>query len=286
MRLEYFHQGSAPAETDWEENSCVGPLTRMARLFSLQSVAIGVLASAVQAASASETVARSGPAQVALIELFTSESCSSCPPAEKWLAELRNDAGLWKNFVPVAFHVNYWDHLGWRDALAAKAFTDREYAYADAWRTSSVYTPCFVRNGQEWRPRESTREERGAKDAGVLTLRWQRETNTCRVEFAPGADAGKTSKFEVSITLLGGGIVSAVRKGENAGRELRHEFVVLRRETAALTHDANGGWTANVSVAPRADIAAPRHAIAAWVNARGHLAPLQAAGGWITSDTR
>src|SRR3954471_19082944 len=104
------------------------------------------------AALHAETEFRSGPTQAALVELYTSEGCSSCPPAEKWLGELKNAAGLWRDFVPVAFHVNYWDHLGWRDVLASKAFTAREHAYAEAWNSSSVYTPCFVRNGAEWRP--------------------------------------------------------------------------------------------------------------------------------------
>ena len=60
-------------------------------------------------------VFKSAPTQTALLELFTSEGCSSCPPAERWLTSLKESARLWKEFVPVAFHVDYWDHLGWRD---------------------------------------------------------------------------------------------------------------------------------------------------------------------------
>src|SRR4051812_18096726 len=110
---------------------------------------VGCLAPALRA----EVKFQSGPAQVALVELYTSEGCSSCPAAEKWLAELRGDAGLWTRFVPVAFHVNYWDHLGWRDVLATKQFTQRQYSYAETWSSGSVYTPCVVRNGAEldWR---------------------------------------------------------------------------------------------------------------------------------------
>jgi hypothetical protein len=238
---------------------------------------------ALSSGFSAEVMIRSGPAQVALIELYTSEGCSSCPPAEKWLGELRNDPALWKNFVPVAFHVNYWDHLGWRDALAAKAFTDREHAYAAAWRASSVYTPCFVRNGQEWRPRNSSpgAGETSAKEVGALSLAWQPDTNTCRVEFAAVGVAAKATKLEVSVALLGGGIVSNVRKGENAGRELRHEFVALRLETGALVRAENGAWTASINLPPRTDIAANRRALAAWVSVKGQLAPIQAVGGWI-----
>src|SRR4029077_9083235 len=60
----------------------------------------------------------SGDTQSSLIELFTSEGCSSCPPAEKWLSALKSSSDLWKKAVPVAFHVDYWDHLGWRDRFA------------------------------------------------------------------------------------------------------------------------------------------------------------------------
>lgn len=85
-----------------------------------------------------------------LVELFTSEGCSSCPPAEKRLAALRMHPGLWTEFVPVAFHVDYWHRLGWPDRFARPEFTKRQHAYASEWRASSVYTPCFVLGGREW----------------------------------------------------------------------------------------------------------------------------------------
>ena len=89
-----------------------------------------------------------GDTQVALVELYTSEGCSSCPPAEARLAKLRDDPELWKTIVPVAFHVDYWDGLGWPDRFASKAFTLRQYDYAARWRNGSVYTPAFVQNGR------------------------------------------------------------------------------------------------------------------------------------------
>ena len=70
-----------------------------------------------------DRVFESGPTRAHLIELFTSEGCSSCPPAESWLSKLKNEPGLWKNFVPLAFHVDYWDHLGWKDPFASKEWT-------------------------------------------------------------------------------------------------------------------------------------------------------------------
>ncbi len=88
-----------------------------------------------------------------LIELFTSQGCSSCPPAEAWLSKLKNEPRLWKDFVPLAFHVDYWDRLGWRDPFASKEWTARQYQYSENWKSESVYTPGFVLDGREWMDR-------------------------------------------------------------------------------------------------------------------------------------
>lgn len=223
------------------------------------------------ASSAEERVFHSGPAPAALVELFTSEGCSSCPPAEEWLNMLKDAPGLWRDFVPVAFHVNYWDRLGWKDALATPGFTERQHAYAAAWRASSVYTPCFVRNGAEWRPRGAAPKAGRPTDAGTLTLRWRSSDRTALVESSSAA-----RDLEVHVALLGGGIVNAVKRGENSGRTLRHEFVALRLESAALREGR-----ATVALPPRTDLNVTRHAAAAWITRRGSLTPLQAVGGWI-----
>jgi hypothetical protein len=76
------------------------------------------------------TTFESGEVQNSLIELFTSEGCSSCPPAEKWISALKSNQDLWKKTVPVAFHVDYWDRLGWRDRFAKPEFTSRQQHYA------------------------------------------------------------------------------------------------------------------------------------------------------------
>src|SRR6266436_651609 len=81
---------------------------------------------------------QSNAKQTALIELYTSEGCSSCPPAEAWLSQLKADPRLWKDFVPLAFHVDYWDYLGWRDPFASKEWTARQYRYSAAWKNDGV----------------------------------------------------------------------------------------------------------------------------------------------------
>jgi len=218
---------------------------------------------------------------VTLIELYTSEGCSSCPPADRWLGELRGKSGLWTEFVPLEFHVNYWDSLGWKDRLSTREFTAREYAYASAWGSSNVYTPCFVRNGEEWKPLWGT-PAASAANAGSLSIEI-RDDGVCRAEFTPGSPVRSgADSFEVHVAVLGGGISSRVTAGENRGETLGHEFVVLGIAEKPLSQDGGGAVV-------RADLPLPRpiateaarRALAAWVTLRGQLAPIQATGGWL-----
>lgn len=212
---------------------------------------------------------RSGPARVALVELYTSEGCSSCPPAERWLGALRSAPGLWKQFVPVAFHVDYWNRLGWPDRFSTRANTQREYAYAAAWQSQSVYTPCFVRDGAEWHPETATPTGENTQ-AGILHVTY--DGAVLQADFAP-ADRGNATAFAIHAALLGGGIQSKVTAGENRGETLPHEFVAL-----ALADGAPGTAIA----LPKKPVAGvTRFALAVWVTRPGELEPLQAAGGWI-----
>lgn len=236
--------------------------------------------------SKADTTVRSGPSKVALIELYTSEGCSSCPPAEKWLGELRGDPGLWEKFVPVAFHVNYWDRLGWRDVFATRESTEREYRYAQVWHASSVYTPCFVRDGEEWRPRDRPASPNSSQAAGELTITRTSE-GECRVTFVPSHGVKDLpANLDVSVALLGAGIVSPVRAGENSGRELHHEFVAVAWMTEALLHRDDGSSYATLTLKVPSDRTFPvmaRTALVAWVTPHDSLKPVQAAGGWIES---
>lgn len=221
---------------------------------------------------AAPQVFASGPARVSLLELFTSEGCSSCPPAEAWLGKLRDEPGLWRDFVPVAFHVSYWDRLGWPDRFASRPFTDRQYAYAEAWRANTVYTPGFVLNGRDWKGYRDRKPPGRTGDGGVLTV--EIAAGRCLVNYEPAADS--EDNYEVHAALLGGGIVSAVRAGENRGATLRHEFVALSLSRYALVQ-GRAGFDLPESTA--AGIS--RRSLAVWVTRRGSAVPLQATGGWL-----
>jgi hypothetical protein len=211
----------------------------------------------------------SGENRTHLLELYSSEGCSSCPPAEQWLGGLRAAPGLWRDFVPVAFHVTYWDNLGWPDRFARQEYTARQYAYSGQWGSDTVYTPGFVLDGAEWRQGSGSLPPAAGEKAGVLSVDYA-EGGTCRVKFAAAGD------YEIYAALLGGGIVSRVRAGENEGRTLQHDFVVLAMKTASLT-----GGTAELNLPKSAGDGVARYALAVWVVRRGELVPLQATGGWL-----
>jgi hypothetical protein len=220
----------------------------------------------------------SGTARVDLIELYTSEGCSSCPPADQWLASQAARPGLWKEFVPLAFHVNYWDSLGWKDRLSTPDFTAREYAFASAWGSGNVYTPCFVRNGAEWRPQLGSPGTPGAP-AGLLSV--EVEAGACRATYTP-EPGGTGGAYELHVALLGGGLSSRVTAGENSGHTLTHDFVVVGLASASLAQDAPRGALSAALPLPRPIVPdSKRRALAAWVTRSGDLVPLQATGGWL-----
>jgi hypothetical protein len=106
------------------------------------------------AAFAAECGAKSGTATISLLELYTSEGCSSCPPTDKWLSQLRPDT---RKVVPLAFHVDYWDYIGWKDRFAKAEYTNRQRKIAAASGAQFVYTPQFVLNGRDFRGVDETR---------------------------------------------------------------------------------------------------------------------------------
>jgi len=237
-------------------------------------LALASLPVALSAAPSPQTF-QSGPARVALVELYTSEGCSSCPPADRWLGSLRNDPRLWHDFVPIAFHVNYWDRLGWKDRLSSRAYTQREYAYSSEWRAASVYTPCFVLNGAEWHADPGALNAAARSNAGLLSLQLAADPtpDRCSVHYTTAAPA---QHLTAHVALLGGGISTKVMAGENVGSTLTHEFVVL-----ALAESTLADSTATLTLPAPSVTGAPRSAVVAWITQGSSPRPLQSVGGWL-----
>jgi hypothetical protein len=185
---------------------------------------------------------------------------------------LKNEPRLWQDFVPLAFHVDYWDHLGWRDLFASKLWTERQADYSARWKAETVYTPAFVLDGMAWHnngvPPPAT------ENSGVLKVTLNADRAT--VLFKPDNKEGK--HYEIHIARLGFGVGSDVSAGENRGRKLMHDFVVL-----GLTHEAmkSGSNELLLPTDSRKQDPNSRSAIAAWITQNGQLEPIQAVGGWL-----
>jgi hypothetical protein len=218
----------------------------------------------------------SGPAQTVMIELFTSEGCSSCPPAETYLNGYKSGPELWQKYIPLALHVDYWNYYGWRDRFSSAANTRRQEQYERKKNIRLVYTPAFVVNGKEWRRGWFSRSPEGG-GATVGTLRVALNGRRVNASFAP-AQAVSTP-LDLNLAILGMDLTSDIRDGENAGRHARHDFVVLAHK------QLNSGslrWLGELPPVP-GELRAPRYALVAWVSRAGDPAPLQATGGFLPS---
>ncbi len=215
--------------------------------------------------------------RASLLELYTSEGCSSCPPADRWLSELKNDPRLWKQVVPVAFHVDYWDANGWADRFAFKAAGERQRRYAQYRHIGTVYTPGLVLAGKEWRGwfRRPLLNLGQAPRVGRLHLQVDGPQLTGNFEFRQN----RSADLVLNVARLGFELQTEVRTGENEGRILKHDFVVLAYKQFPMT---NQGRRYHVlDQVPVSTTPAPRLAMAAWVSAGEDPFPIQAVGGWL-----
>jgi hypothetical protein len=183
-----------------------------------------------------------------VLELFTSQGCSSCPSAEKILQMLGKDETVRDRLVPLAFHVDYWNRLGWQDPFSAAAWTERQSAYGSAFGLESNYTPQLVVNG-----RAQINGANGAALVAELNAELAREPKTRVVLSARRADRVvevevaaevreelAARKLEVMVALYESGLVTPIGAGENGGRTLENDFVV-RRFSSAFTFEAKPG---------------------------------------------
>lgn len=176
---------------------------------------------------------------VTVVELFTSEGCSSCPPADRLLSDLMREHARDPSVFLLAFHVDYWDHLGWKDPFAGHAATARQRAYAPRLGDERLYTPQMVVNGERGfvgsdgtRAREAIDASRRDRDRQAVSVSGWRDPivagGPVRVECTVAAPKDRPSAAALALTacLVEDGLTSRVTRGENQGRELRHDRVV------------------------------------------------------------
>lgn len=233
-------------------------------------------AGSLHAAESSQELV-SSEAPPVLLELYSSQGCSSCPPAQEWVNQLKQSDGLWKDVIPMVFHVDYWDYLGWRDPYASRAHSQRQRSHYQAGNVNSVYTPGFVVNGKEWTGWFSGKT--------LPTNKHQKVTKA--ILKASLTSQGITAEYEdlqgnaleapnINIALLGFNSKTKVTRGENARRRLDEDFIVLSNQSFAYE-------TNNVYPWPDINYDGEQQAVVVWLSDYSSLQPIHAVGNYLDS---
>ena len=201
----------------------------------LARASFGLLLATTAAAHAVPACTAQSPAHsVALVELYTSEGCSSCPPADKWLSRFTANRFPTDRVVPLAFHIDYWDYLGWRDRFASPVFGARQREQVERQRARFAYTPQIILDGHDWRgwgDEAGLRRELDRVNARPSPLQLHltaAATGERRLEVDLHAAGEKAAGTRVYLALYESGLESRVTAGENENVRLHHDYVVRR----------------------------------------------------------
>ena len=214
----------------------------------------------------------SGESQNTLIELFTSQGCNSCPPADDWLSSFKDNPKLFKEIVPMAFHVDYWDSSDWKDSFSKNDYSLRQRAHFDLGHLAQVYTPAILKNNKEIQRGQLYSKKIAKKLVGKLSV--QVFNKSAFIVFKP---SHKKKSLTVHIALLGMGFEEKIHFGENKGKRLMHDFVVLEHKQKTNKQTKNT-WVMDL---PTSKIKAKKYAIAVWITEKNILDPIQITGAWL-----
>jgi hypothetical protein len=199
------------------------------------------------------------------------------------LSKIKESDKLWNEVIPIAFHVDYWDYIGWKDKFADKRYSNRQRNYARQYRENTVYTPGIRVNGFPWSSwRGSKLDEFNELDnvalVGDLSLSTNgaNEFNALFMSKQPIEGKG----LVLNVAILGMEIQTKVQRGENSGRILNQDFVVLAYEQ--YKQQNNLAWNATLpTISESLKRETQQLALVAWVNSVGNLNPIQAVGGFL-----
>lgn len=190
-----------------------------------------------------------GPAKrkAVVVELFTSEGCSSCPPADELLGRLSGQKSVnGAQIIPLGFHVDYWDHQGWRDRFSSHDYTERQQHYADQFKIDGPYTPQMVVDGSA----QFVGSSSGRAQEAIAQAAAQPQQAEVQLTIVPDAIAVQVKAADTSLT---GNVMMAMTQdnqttnvggGENGGRVLHHSAVV--REFQQIGKLVNGSFAGSI----------------------------------------
>lgn len=247
-------------------------MRRHSRAGLAMALAATLMAGSGRAALAAETT------RVSLLELYTSEGCNSCPPTD------RRVSALPRPFVPdqlvvLAFHVDYWNYLGWQDRFSQRRFTERQQAQVRANNLRTAYTPQLLLNGRDyrgWGSIESEVTRINTRPAGArLALRTEKMATTVRVITTAELIAPGTGAAALYVALYENNLETEVKAGENRGHRLRHDYVVRSLlGPIPVVAGKPAHWTGEIALAK--DWKTEDLGVAAFVQADGNGEILQA----------
>ncbi len=188
--------------------------------------------------------ATSGNTVPALVELYTSEGCNSCPPADRWLSQQIASPEANAKMIALAFHVDYWDYIGWKDAYARADYGARHSAMVRTNGASTVYTPQVFINGRDdrsWRVGLAGMTPKPARATFEVDADWK----DGKLAFRGRVSEGEVARIRYAVAE--NGISTAVKAGENAGETLKQDAVV--RDHAIVNVGADKSFAINAKLA-------------------------------------
>lgn len=249
------------------------------RSIHLILIALSILVN-IKSAVAKPVTISSTNEQTSFLELYTSQGCSSCPPAEKWISQFTDHEKLWKSIIPLNFHVDYWDYLGWKDPFGSPEFSRRQRNYAKLGNSRTVATPGFIIDGKGWQGwfRGKSFPQPNIQSPNTLTATIN-ETQV-KVNF----DSVTNNKLIAHVALLGFGIETKVKAGENNRRLLNHDFVVIGYQQRAMTVDNKLSSVIDFPFPPVVNVDTARTAMVIWVSTKEDPTPIQVAADWYNEQ--
>jgi len=201
----------------------------------MRTLLLGLLLLGTEA-QAMQCSATSPATTTALVELYTSEGCDSCPPADRWLSSLGARGYAPDRVVPIALHVDYWDYIGWKDPYAKQAFSARQRKMASLARAAIVYTPQVLLQGRDFRnwaagafEQEVAKINARPAKARISLLLERPRPDAFEAEVAAELlDARPQADAALYLGAYENKLVSEVKAGENRGKSLAHDYVVLQ----------------------------------------------------------
>jgi hypothetical protein len=218
---------------------------------SLLALTLAVLAPRTGAGQPGKAAPPAAADRMAVVELFTSQGCSSCPPADRLLSKLAQDARYQGKVIPLSFHVDYWNSIGWTDPFSSARWSDRQKAYAGrVFHSNRIYTPQVVVNGRaecvgnsEGEVLRRISDALAAEPAGRVSLALHPVTPDGHLRVKVGAKLARAAgagDLDLWVAVYQSHLSTEVQAGENASRLLKNDRVVRRLEKACTLPAAAG----------------------------------------------